>query len=243
MGDFSKTAKILAFIAGWYVCSGVTLFGNKHMLSTLQANPDLLALSQMCITATMGASKVYGSYILSGFDPDAKPVTPYSGLSKKKFFKNMVIVGSMRIITVILGLVSLKFIAVSFTETIKSSAPFFTVLIARMMLGEKTSLMVRYPVQLNFYYSCIILKNTSFYCENCFTGYELKVNLALIPVVAGLALCSITELSFTVKGFSAAIMTNCIDCVQNVFSKKLLSTKVNLLCYLDDGTHTTLFIV
>jgi hypothetical protein len=37
---------------------------------------------------------------------------------------------------VILGLVALNYVAVSFTETIKSSAPLFTVLISRCILGE-----------------------------------------------------------------------------------------------------------
>lgn len=38
--------------------------------------------------------------------------------------------------TVVLGLVSLNYVAVSFTETIKSSAPLFTVLISRCLLGK-----------------------------------------------------------------------------------------------------------
>jgi len=37
---------------------------------------------------------------------------------------------------VILGLVALNYVAVSFTETIKSSAPLFTVLISRCILGK-----------------------------------------------------------------------------------------------------------
>ena len=41
-----------------------------------------------------------------------------------------------RFLTVILGLIALKFVAVSFTETVKSSAPLFTVGIAKVMLGE-----------------------------------------------------------------------------------------------------------
>ena len=106
----------------------------------------------------------------------------------------MASVGLMRVLTVVLGLVSLKYVAVSFTETIKSSAPFFTVIFARLMLGEVTS---------------------------------WKVNLSLVPVVGGLALCSATELSFNAIGFSAAVFNNCIDCIQNVFSKKLLSTHYN----------------
>jgi hypothetical protein len=39
---------------------------------------------------------------------------------------------------VILGLVALNYVAVSFTETIKSSAPLFTVLISRCILGKLT---------------------------------------------------------------------------------------------------------
>ena len=47
-----------------------------------------------------------------------------------------------RFTTVVLGLVALKFVAVSFTETIKSSAPIFTVLIAYLLLREKTGIYV-----------------------------------------------------------------------------------------------------
>jgi len=106
----------------------------------------------------------------------------------------MSLVGLMRVLTVMLGLVSLKYVAVSFTETIKASAPFFTVIFARLLLGEVTS---------------------------------VKVNLSLVPVVAGLALCSASEASFNTVGFLAAVFNNGIDCVQNVFSKKLLSTHYN----------------
>lgn len=41
-----------------------------------------------------------------------------------------------------LGLVALNYVAVSFTETIKSSAPIFTVMISRALLGEHTGLYV-----------------------------------------------------------------------------------------------------
>ena len=37
-----------------------------------------------------------------------------------------------RFSTVVLGLVALKFVAVSFTETVKSSAPLFTVFISQV---------------------------------------------------------------------------------------------------------------
>jgi solute carrier family 35 protein E2 len=36
----------------------------------------------------------------------------------------------------------------------------------------------------------------------------LYVNLSLIPVMSGLALCSVNELSFDTRGFVAAMATN-----------------------------------
>lgn len=188
----SLYGRIVFFMTCWYIMSGATLFGNKHIMTTLGCDPDLLAMSQMVSTATFGAIKMYCPSLMGG-RPQA---TPLSSQPLRNFLFDMAIVGIMRFATVMLGLVSLKFVAVSFTETVKSSAPFFTVIFARMMLGERTSLMV---------------------------------NMSLVPVVGGLALCSATELSFTRIGFFAAVFNNCIDCVQNVFSKKLLSTHYNYI--------------
>ena len=106
-----------------YACSGATLFGNKHILSTLGTDPNLLAMSQMLWTAGFGAINMYGP-MLVGSKP---PPTPLTSQPLRNFMFDMVIVGLMRFATVMLGLVSLKYVAVSFTETVKSSAPFFTV--------------------------------------------------------------------------------------------------------------------
>tara|TARA_B110001452_G_scaffold206988_1_gene177130 strand:+ start:1477 stop:2034 length:558 start_codon:yes stop_codon:yes gene_type:complete len=122
-----------------YFFSGCTLFGNKHILSTLKADPNVLAMSQMTITAVFGAIKMYGPQ-LTGVGP-AQP-TPLSSQSVPQFLASMTLVGMMRFATVMLGLISLKYVAVSFTETVKSSAPFFTVIFARLMLGEVTSTLV-----------------------------------------------------------------------------------------------------
>ena len=49
------------------------------------------------------------------------------------------------------------------------------------------------------------------------------VVLSLLPVVFGLGLASGMESSFTWFGLAAAMLTNVLDVVQNVYSKKLLS--------------------
>jgi solute carrier family 35 protein E2 len=56
----------------------------------------------------------------------------------KSILQDMIFIGAFRCATVIFGLVALKYIAVSFVATIKSSSPLFTVIISRIMLGEKT---------------------------------------------------------------------------------------------------------
>lgn len=57
----------------------------------------------------------------------------------KNVYRDMIFIGAFRSVTVVLGLVALKHIAVSFVATIKSSSPLFTVIISRIMLGERTS--------------------------------------------------------------------------------------------------------
>ncbi|XP_061760770.1 solute carrier family 35 member E2A-like [Nerophis ophidion] len=172
----------LAYLGLWYFFSFCTLFLNKYILSLLEGQPSMLGAVQMLSTTIIGFFKMF------------VPCCLYQHKSRNEFPPNfimiMLFVGLMRFTTVVLGLVSLKNVAVSFAETVKSSAPIFTVIMSRLILGE-------------------------------YTG--LWVNLSLFPVMAGLALCTATELSFNLLGFSAALSTNIMDCLQNVFSKKLLS--------------------
>ncbi|XP_033107647.1 solute carrier family 35 member E2A-like [Anneissia japonica] len=180
--DNLMTMTALGYLVCWYIFSFCTLFLNKYILSTLGGEPKMLGSVQMVMTTICGFFKMF------------IPCCLYRHKSREErppgFIKNMMLLGIMRFATVVLGLVALKNIAVSFTETIKSTAPLFTVLIARAILGEVTG---------------------------------FWVNLSLLPVMGGLALTSAYELSFTTVGFGAAILTNLVDCLQNVFSKKLLS--------------------
>ena len=202
----------MLFMLLWFGFSGCTLFGNKHILSTLKADPNVLAVSQMTMTATFGAVKMYGP-CLTGLGP-AQP-TPLSTQSPSQFLACMSLVGLMRVVTVMLGLVSLKYVAVSFTETIKSSAPFFTVVFARLMLGEVTSARVR-PARrphpspsprpspspsshpsLSPHPSLRPRPSTNPHPWAPTPPLApAQVHLSLVPVVLGLALCSYSEISF-----------------------------------------------
>lgn len=170
------------FLILWYIFSAFTLFLNKYILTTLKGDPAVLGAMQMVMTTICGFIQLY---IPMGFyNPvkrDGKP---------PNFWRNMILVGSMRFSTVVLGLVALKYVAVSFTETVKSSAPLFTVFISQVLIGE-------------------------------YTGFYTF--LSLIPIMGGLALCSAYELSFNIQGFIAALATNLTECMQNVYSKILIS--------------------
>ncbi|XP_066600786.1 solute carrier family 35 member E2B-like [Prorops nasuta] len=174
--------RALLFLTLWYIFSGCTLFLNKYILSYMQGDPAILGACQMLMTTVCGFIQMY--FPCGMYKASSRLMKPPG------FYKHMTLVGCTRFTTVVLGLVSLNHVAVSFTETIKSSAPLFTVLISRYLLGEHTG---------------------------------LYVNLSLIPVMGGLALCSANELSFDLRGFIAAMATNVTECLQNVYSKMLIS--------------------
>ncbi|XP_039767979.1 solute carrier family 35 member E2A isoform X2 [Ornithorhynchus anatinus] len=161
----------LLYLVLWFFFSFCTLFLNKYILSLLEGEPSMLGAVQMLSTTFIGCIKIFVPCCL--YQHKTRIAYP------PNFIMIMLFVGLMRFATVVLGLVSLKNVAVSFAETVKSSAPIFTVIMSRMILGEYTGLLV---------------------------------NLSLIPVMGGLALCTATELSFNVLGFSAALSTNIMDC-------------------------------
>uniref|UniRef100_A0A672GRJ7 Sugar phosphate transporter domain-containing protein n=1 Tax=Salarias fasciatus TaxID=181472 RepID=A0A672GRJ7_SALFA len=170
----------MSYLGLWYFFSFCTLFLNKYILSLLEGEPSMLGAVQMLSTTVIGCVKMF------------VPCCLYQHKSRSEYPPNfimiMLFVGLMRFTTVVLGLVSLKNVAVSFAETVKSSAPIFTVIMSRLILGE-------------------------------YTG--LWVNLSLFPVMAGLALCTATEISFNMLGFSAALSTNIMDCLQNTATPPL----------------------
>ena len=154
------------------------------MLSKLSVSVHVLGLIQMFVTALIGGVKVYsdsGPPSGAAPDPAARP--------QGSLLRTLAIVGMLRGCSVIMGLVSLSLVSVSFVETVKASAPLFTVAFAWCLLQEKTS---------------------------------TAVIISLFPVMGGLVLCAATELSFTTMGFLAAVGTNCLDCINNVYSKKLM---------------------
>ncbi|KFM78947.1 Solute carrier family 35 member E2, partial [Stegodyphus mimosarum] len=118
----------------WYFFSFTTLFLNKYILSYEQGDPTVLGCAQLLMCC-------FGGYAHLRF-----PCNIYKSVKWERnpphFFRNMLLVGSLRFSTLILGLIALWFVPVSFAETVKSSAPVFTVFLAWLLMGEKTSWLV-----------------------------------------------------------------------------------------------------
>ena len=216
--------KTTFWITCWYGTSLATLFLNKIILSRNGSSVHILGMCQMTTAAVLGGWSAYGGldwgkrvllrlwngvvrlrYGGSGGEENSvlqslqsqtqqqqqnSTSTVNSTTTNLHFARDMSIVGLLRGITVVLGLIALEHVPVSFVETIKATAPAFTVIFAKLILKEHT---------------------------------PSPVMLTLIPVVAGLILCSKSELRFDTIGFLAAVTNNCADCVQNVMSKRMLT--------------------
>jgi len=187
--------KIGACVAGWYLISFLGIVLNKRLLSDGHTvEPRQLALVQTFTTVLIGGvcearSRRREVYTID-IDNEEEDSVKKSGTSFMQKLGALALLGLLRFLVIVFGLISLKHVAASFTETVKASGPFFTVLSAYFLLGEKTS------------------------CSRMGS---------LIPVVGGLMLASATELSFTVIGFVAALLTNTVECIQNVFCKQLMT--------------------
>lgn len=180
-----KQSNVLCFVAFWYLLSFVGIILNKSLLSpgpnAVAVPLTVLALVQMLFTLVFAQLRQAWDRSFS--------IRP---LISARQMKHILLLGSLRFLVTVLGLISLSFVAASFTETIKASGPLFTVAAAWLLTGERTS---------------------------------LPVLLTLVPIVLGLAVATKGELSFTMVGFSAAMLGNFLDCVQNVVCSSLLRTK------------------
>lgn len=127
------SSRAILFLILWYIFSLLTLFLNRIILTSLGGDPVVLSTFQMVGTTALGLAQMYYP---CGMFKNVKR----EGARPKNFYRNMIIVGTCRFFTVFLGLLALEYVEVSFTETVKSSAPIFTVLIAKVLTGEVTGL-------------------------------------------------------------------------------------------------------
>jgi hypothetical protein len=111
MADDTLSQRALVYLGLWYLTSLVTLFMNKFILSR-DVDAQVLGVVQMTTTCVMGGVKVYWSsqQKKASSATAEKGATAASEMYTPLFFRRMALVGFMRCATVILGLISLKFV-------------------------------------------------------------------------------------------------------------------------------------
>jgi len=128
-------SKVVAALLLWYFWSGCTLFLNKYLIDLTDGDAALLSCVQMAVVISLG-------YFAKTWSMGLYPIeiTPncLAILSK-----DVILIGCLRFSTAFLGLYALKYVEVSFTETVKSTAPAFTLILSSLLLGEKTTLMMK----------------------------------------------------------------------------------------------------
>ena len=143
-GLTNKFVLFLLFL--WYMFSGFTLYTNKYIVSSKIADPTVVGTLQMCITSLCGfvhlkktlwnRNKADNQLIIQS---KSTHKTGFGhNLGSFLFWRNFFVIGLLRLISIVLGLMALKQAAVSFVETVKSSSPLFTVFISQVMIGEVT---------------------------------------------------------------------------------------------------------
>eukprot|EP01102_Stenamoeba_stenopodia_P015895 TRINITY_DN5491_c0_g1_i3.p1 TRINITY_DN5491_c0_g1~~TRINITY_DN5491_c0_g1_i3.p1 ORF type:complete len:292 (-),score=49.80 TRINITY_DN5491_c0_g1_i3:771-1646(-) len=145
----------------WFLFSLLTMYLNKYALATLDVSLVLLSTSQLVSTVCYGGLTVFifksyhsssspssssssGSSSASTTSSTSLPL-PSSSSSPFLFtsmYKEFILLGVFRTLTVVLGLASYKYVAASFTETIKATSPLFTVIFAWWILKERIGVAV-----------------------------------------------------------------------------------------------------
>ena len=122
---YVKQATLLGL---WYLFSFFTIVLNKYILTALGGDASHLGRTQMLMSVIFGGITIY---MVPCF-------VHRRGIEEKKmkFIRNMSILGILRFGTVVCSLISLKHVAVSFTETVKASAPLFTVILSFIILSK-----------------------------------------------------------------------------------------------------------
>lgn len=185
---------VFFYIVCWFLANGTTVLFNKYIYKTLHfTNPLSLTLIHMTTQS-----------ILSHLTIDYLHSIDKVRVDSTDYYSKLLVIAAVFCANICLGNISLRFVPVSFMQTIKSFTPVATALLQYLVFRSRLR-----PAAL----------------------------LALVPITAGVALASCTELEFHFGGFIAALTACFLTGLKFVLSSQMLAGRykldsINLLYYM-----------
>ncbi|XP_078447303.1 UDP-galactose transporter 1-like [Wolffia australiana] len=166
-------------IIQWWVLNVSVIIANKWIFQKLDFKFPLTVSCVHFICSSIG------SYIVIRF----LKVKPLIDVSPEDTWRKIFPMSLVFCINIVLGNVSLRYIPVSFMQTIKSFTPATTVIL-QWMVWKKT--------------------------------FDWTIWASLVPIVGGIVLTSLTEISFDAMGFSAAMLGCLATSTKTILAESLL---------------------
>jgi solute carrier family 35 protein E3 len=193
-GQLTAGQKAVVSILLWWSTNIVTVLANKWIFQILRFSFPLTLTGVHMLVCSIGAYLTLRVF----------KTVPFIQIPLNKCLSNVFPLAFIFFVNIILGNISLRYIPVSFMQTVKSAVPACTVLL--QVFGLKMT-------------------------------FPTGIYMALIPVVGGVAMATLTEINFEMIGFSCALFSCLTTALQSVLSSVLLTGEnrldsVNLLYYM-----------
>ncbi|KAK3090612.1 hypothetical protein FSP39_013132 [Pinctada imbricata] len=188
--NYADSLKFVLVCLMWYICSASGNIIGKMVLNEFPY-PVTVTMTQLF------AISVYMIPILYFMK------VPHTGDISKRYYLVMIFPLALgKFLASVSSHFSIWKVSVSYAHTVKATLPLFTVILTRVLLGEKQTKPVSKTAQ--------------------------QVYLSLAPIIGGVVIATLTEVSFDMMGLLSALMATMGFSLQSIFSKK---------CLKDTGIH------